>query len=75
MTLPATRAPRLSRRTRLLLVALLVLTMAWLGYFARYGQCDTRSRFCVVDIVGTRSEIGVAWVGRPDFYVSTYPVG
>lgn len=73
---PDTVTPRrLSRRSIALIAVLAALVVGWLIYFSQYGECDMHSRYCVVDIAGTRSEIGLAWVGHPDLYVSTWPQG
>lgn len=54
----------------LVLAGLTVLLAGWVGYFAHYGQIDTHSKFAVVDIAGTRSEVGFEWDGW-HLYVST----
>lgn len=67
------RRARLSRKaTVLLVVAVLIAGLA--GYVARYGLCESKSKFCVVDIVGTRSEVGFEWDSW-SVYVSTWPNG
>lgn len=70
----APRVRKISRRTKRVLVALAALVLVLTGYFARFGMCEAQSKFCVVDIIGTRSEIGFEW-DTPAFYVSTYPGG
>lgn len=68
------RAPKLLSRTSVALIVLALVAVGWLGYFAHYGQCDFRSKFCIVAIAGTRSEFGVEWE-TPSIYVSTWPNG
>lgn len=65
-----TERPRLSRRTKISLAVLLALAVGWLAYVSHYGECDFRSKFCVVAIAGTRSEIGCEWDSW-NCYVST----
>lgn len=65
-----TPSPRLSRRAKVSLVALLVVMAGWFAYVANYALCDTRSQFCVLNIAGTRSEIGAEW-DTWSIYVST----
>lgn len=73
---PIPTAPRkISRRAIALIAALVALTAGWLIYFSQFGECDFHSRYCAVDIAGTRSEIGAAWEGHPVLYVSTWPQG
>jgi hypothetical protein len=77
MSLDAAAPPVLPRRARLSRKATVLLVVAALaagavGYLARYGLCESRSKFCVVEIVGTRSEVGFEWDSRA-FYVSTHP--
>lgn len=67
------RQARISRKATVLLVVT-VLAAGFAGYLARYGLCEGRSKFCVVDIVGTRSEVGVEWDSW-SVYVSTHPNG
>jgi hypothetical protein len=62
--------PRLSRRAKISLAVLAALAVGWLAYFSHYGECDFRSQFCVLNIAGTRSEIGVEW-STWSLYVST----
>jgi hypothetical protein len=69
-SIAAIRLPNLSRRAKIWLVALLVALVGWIGYTAKYAECDTHSKFCVLDIAGTRSEIGFEWQGW-HLYVST----
>lgn len=61
---------RLTRRTKALLLATLIIVAGWFVYVANFGECDTHSKFCVLDIAGTRSEIGFEWQGW-HLYVST----
>lgn len=61
----------IGRRTIVLIVVLATLTAGWLTYFTHYGECDRQSKFCVVDIAGTRSEVGFEWDSW-SFYVSTW---
>lgn len=65
-----TERPRLSRRTKISLAVLLALAVGWLAYVSHYGECDFHSKFCVVSIAGTRSEVGFEWDGW-HLYVST----
>jgi hypothetical protein len=62
--------PKRTRRFKISLVALAVLAVGWLAYVANYGECDVHSKFCVLNIAGTRSEIGFEWQGW-HLYVST----
>jgi hypothetical protein len=65
------RRVKLSRKaTVFLIVAVFVAGLA--GYLARYGLCESRSKFCVVEIAGTRSEVGFEWDSW-SFYISTHP--
>lgn len=61
---------RMTRRLGLLIAALTLLTAGWLTYFVHYGECDRASKYCVVDIAGTRSEVGFEWDSW-SLYVST----
>lgn len=56
----------MKRRIIALVVALVVV-----GYVAVEGQCDVRSKFCVIDIATTHSELGYEWDSH-SFYVSSY---
>lgn len=62
------------RRKTLVLLAVAVLLASLAGYLYRYGTCEARSEFCVVDIAGTRSEVGFEWDSW-SVYVSTWPNG
>ena len=62
---------RIGRKTSVLIVVLAVLTAVWIGYVAHYGECDRVSKYCVIDIAGTRSELGFEWDSW-SFYVSTW---
>lgn len=62
---------RIGRRETVLIVVLAVLTAGWLAYFSHYGECDRASKYCVVDVAGTRSEVGFEWDSW-SLYVSTW---
>lgn len=63
---------RIGRRTTTVLVVAVLLAAGVFGYFARYGLCEAQSKFCVLEVAGTRSEVGVEWDSW-SVYVSTYP--
>jgi len=68
ISVPLTQPRRL--RPKVIAAVLLVLLVASLGYAYHFGQCEARSKFCVVDVAGTRSEIGCEW-NSWSCYVST----
>lgn len=51
-------------------VAIVVVSVV---YVVHYGQCDFHSKFCIMDIATTRSEVGFEWDSNT-FYVSSWPV-
>lgn len=62
--------PKLSRRTSILVGAMLVALLVG-GTAYHFGGCDFRSKFCVLSIPNTRSEVGCQWESW-GCYVSTY---
>lgn len=72
ITAPAVEQKQINwKAVTFVLVALAVIVGGW-AYAAKYAQCDFRSKFCVISIAGTRSEIGCEWDSW-SCYVSTYP--
>lgn len=65
-------SPRRLRRKTALLITLALVLGGLAVYLVKYGQCEARSKFCVVEIAGTRSEVGFEW-DTPAFYISTAP--
>lgn len=65
------RMTRIGRGPLVLIAVLTLLTAGWLTYFVHYGECDRASKYCVVDVAGTRSEVGFEWDSW-SFYVSTW---
>jgi hypothetical protein len=58
---PARPSPRWNRRIRIIAAVLLVAAVMWSGYVAKFGLCEARSKFCVLHVAGTRSDIGCEW--------------
>ncbi|MFD6770988.1 hypothetical protein ACFWC6_32740 [Micromonospora chalcea] len=71
---PTTTAPK-GRRWFLRAPALIVaaLLFAAVGYAVSFGGCDTDSKFCYLGLVGTRSEVVVAWLDEFEVYTQTAP--
>ena len=67
MTQPSTApdvlpAPATRRRRRKILAAVLATFMLGsLAYAYQFGLCEARSKFCVLHVAGTRSDIGCEW--------------
>lgn len=76
-TAVASTAPRkrISRKWTITLAVLIAVIAGVAAYVAHFGECDSRSQYCVLDIAQTRSEIGFEWSGGPDLYISTWPQG
>jgi hypothetical protein len=54
-------AGRHTRRFRILAAVLLVAAVMWSGYVFKFGLCEAQSKFCVLHVAGTRSDIGCEW--------------
>lgn len=66
------RPRRFTRRAAILLATLVALPAIGLTYVAGFGQCDWHSRFCAINVVGTRSEVVVVWLDGVEVYSQTY---
>jgi hypothetical protein len=49
------------RRFHIIVAVLLLVGLVWSGYILKFGQCDAESKFCVVHVAGTRSDVGCEW--------------
>ena len=69
----ATERPRLSLKGHRLIALALAISMLWSGYLLKYGLCEPQSKFCVVGIAFTRTDVGFEWDSW-SFYITTEPL-
>lgn len=56
---------------KIVTIATIAAILLIVAYLAHFGHLDLHSRFLVIDIIGTRSEIGFEW-DTPSLFVSTH---
>lgn len=57
-TFPSVRP---GRRFHIVVATVLMVGLVWTGYILKFGHCEAGSKFCVLHVATTRSDVGCEW--------------